>query len=251
MTLDEAKLLLDATTLSDGTEPADEALLRAREMMQRNPALADWIKNRRNFDERAAQALENVPVPEGIRERILQRIDKQKPQPRAKGAPWTLFALAACIVFAVAWLGWWMPQKATEVSKWESDSLATVAGLNDGKLQLDLQKNDLSVVKGFLAKAGSPVPGGLPKIFASMPLVGCKVFKADGHPASVVCFEMAPGKLAHLVVLNVPPSASKVPIGNPFFEEHGDWHTANWSDGHQTYMIGTRASMDELKRLFT
>jgi hypothetical protein len=209
-------------------------------MMQRDPALADWIKHRCDFDERVAQALGNVPAPEGLRERILQRTEKQKAQPRPKGAPWTLIALAACIVFAVAWLGWWMPPKATELSKWESDSLVTVAGLNDGKMQLDLQKNDLSVVKGFLAKAGSPVPGGLPKMF-----------KADGHPASVVCFEMAPGKLAHLVVLNVPPSASKVPIGSPFFEEHGEWHTANWSDGHQTYMIGTRASMDELRRLFT
>ena len=33
MTLEEAKYLLDVTTLAPDAEPADEALLRAREMM--------------------------------------------------------------------------------------------------------------------------------------------------------------------------------------------------------------------------
>ncbi len=134
--------------------------------------------------------------------------------------------------------------------KWESDSLAMVQGLDSGKTPLDHTGPKLDELRGFLASAKAPAPEGIPSNLTPHLTVGCKSFHAAGLPSSVVCFEIAPGVLAHLVTVSAGPEVSGAQVGKPEFAANGEWHTAVWSDGKQTYILGTRAKMDDLKHLF-
>ena len=176
MTPEEARLLLDATSLPDAAEPHDELQQQARVMMQNDPALAQWIANRRGFDERVAQALMEIPVPNGLRERILKEV-AHKPA-AGRRVPWTLVALASGLVVCIAWLGWRRPVDE-DVSGWEKDSLKTVAKLDAAKMPLDHWSGDMKSIRSFLKESNAPEPAELPGNLAALKSFGCKIFKAD------------------------------------------------------------------------
>ena len=252
MNREEAKLVLDAHTLDAATCAEDPQYREAAALLREDSELEKWYTARHASDERIAEAVAAMEVPAHLRERLLA-LDGALPSnvvelPKRR---WNmLLALAAALALAFTGVLWMNRNHPAEMPKWESDSLAMVQGLDSGKNSLDRQTHDLNEIRGYLAKAAVPTPEGLPPKLPTHPPVGCKSFKAAGLPSSVVCFEIAPGVLAHLVTVSAGPGVSGAQVGKPQFAQNGAWHTAVWSDGKQTYILGTRAEMKQLKQLF-
>lgn len=253
MTPEEAKQILDAHTLEEEGEEQDHALDEARALMRSDAALQKWFTRRQAEDRKIALAIAGVTPRAELKAKLLAVEARQKSTAKAVNRRTWLATLAAAIAAGwLAWARWGRPRSSDEeMSGWQKDSLTDIAQIDGGKLPLDRLTKDDAVIRSFLASAGSPLPKGLPTPLTDNPRIGCKSLQVAGHRAAVVCFEVAPGLAAHLVVIDVPPQQSGAQVGKPEFGSHGAWHYASWSDGEKTYLLGTRASMEKLKGLMS
>lgn len=248
MNREEARQILDANTFS-GDEARDDAALReALEMAQVDDELRAWFDSRQDFDNRLADAVNETPVPVGLRDRILAAEISQK---RARSSTIkVLMAMAAAVVVAGSWMAW-ASVKSLKADAWMKDSLAVITRIeDDSDYPLDVETHDIGVVKALLAKAGAPAPGSFPKNLPPGKAVGCKVFNLRGHRATIICFEVEPGVEAHLAVVEGEADLSRLPKDHPLFDKSGQWNTARWSGDGKAYMLATRGSAEMLKKLF-
>ncbi|WP_395748000.1 hypothetical protein [Prosthecobacter sp.] len=239
MNREEARLELDATTL----RPQD-ASPEARAMAESDPELGAWLKQRTAFDEQVADAFA-ASIPAGLRESILQNVRKPEKRPMRWILP-TLAAAAAAVV-----LGWTLLWPvSSEMPVWQAESLAAVTKVEYGMMKVDHASHDLEALKKQLIAHHSPTPARLPGTVGSMPVLACKRIQVDGRPASIICFEIQPGKEAHLVVVDNSGLSGAPPQLKPQFKHSKNWNMASWSDGSQTFLLATTANEAVLKKLF-
>ncbi|MFN0079748.1 MAG: hypothetical protein ACKVY0_25060 [Prosthecobacter sp.] len=239
MTREEAQLELDATTL----RPQD-ASPEARAMAESDPALGAWLEKRTAFDEDVAEAFA-ASIPAGLRESILQAAKKPAKRPVRWMLP-TLISAAAAVV-----LGWFMLWPVSgEMPSWQAESLAAVTKVEYGVTRVDHLSRDFEAIKKLLVADQSPTPVRLPGTVGGMPVLACKRIQVAGRVASIICFEIQPGKEAHLVVMDNNALVSAPPQMQPQFQTSKNWHMASWSDGTQSFLLATTADEAALKKLF-
>lgn len=242
MNREEARLELDATTL----RPQD-ASPEAREMARKDQELGVWLEKRTAFDESVAEAFQGMSIPPELRASILRAA--KGPSPARRHVAWltsTLAAAAACLAFA--WTLLWPGNSA--MAAWESDSLAAVAKVEYGVARLDQKAANFEAVRQLLNARDCPCPNAVPKALAKLRTHGCKQIEVDGRPASLICFELEPGKEAHLVVFNNVDLCDCPGQNQPCFKASKNWRYASWSHGEQTFVLATRADEEVLKTLF-
>jgi len=237
---EEARLELDATTL----RPHD-ASPEARAQAESDPNLAAWLEQRTAFDESVADAFQNLPVAPGLRESILSAA-YARPKKSTRWLTPTLIAAAACLAFG--WTLFWPGNSA--MAAWESESLAAVARVEYGVMKLDEREASLEAVKKHLTTAECPCPSALPAALAGLRTYGCKRVQIDGHAATIICFELQPGKEAHLVVLDNTNLCDCPAADAPCFKSAKHWRYASWSHGSHAFMLATTADEAALKKLF-
>lgn len=238
MNREEARLELDATTL----RPQD-ASPEARAMAENDPELGAWLKKRTAFDEEVAEVFA-ATVPAGLRENILQNARRPERRPMRWALP-TLAAAAAAI--ALGWTLLWPVESG--MPGWQAESLAAVTKVEYGVSKVHLSR-DFEAIKKMLVADQSPTPDHLPGKVGAMPVLACKCIKVSGRTASIICFEIEPGKEAHLVVMDNAGMANVPPQLQPQFKSCKNWNMASWSDGKQSFILATRADEAALKKLF-
>jgi hypothetical protein len=236
---EEARLELDATTL----RPQD-ASREARAMAESDPELGAWLKQRTAFDEQVAAAFATA-IPAGLFEDILQQARRPARRPTRWILP-TLFAAAAAI--ALGWTLLW-PVNST-MPAWQADSLAAVTKVQYGMSRVDHMSHDFEAIKKMLVADHSPIPAHLPGAVSALPVLACKRIKVADRIASIICFEIEPGKEAHLVVVDNTGLPDLPPQLQPQFKNSKNWNMASWSDGNQTFLLATTADEAALKKLF-
>jgi len=235
----EAKLELDATTL----RPQD-ASPEARAMLENDLELAAWHEKRSAFDEAVAEAFA-AAIPAGLRESILQAAKKPAKRPLRWVLP-TFISVAAAV--ALGWTLFW--PVSGDMPAWQADSLAAVTKVQYGMSKVDHMSRDFEAIKKLLAADQSPTPIRLPGTVGSMPVIACKRIQVAGRAASIICFEIHPGKEAHLVVVDNTGLSDLPPQLQPQFKNSKNWNMASWSDGQQTFLLATTADEAALKKLF-
>jgi hypothetical protein len=235
---EEARLELDATTL----RPQD-ASPEARAMAESDPELGAWLKKRTAFDEQVAEVMA-ASVPAGLRESILQNARKPVRRPSRWVLP-TLAAAAAAV--AVGWTMLWPVESS--MPGWQAESMAAVTKVEYGMAKVHPSR-DFDAIKKILVADQSPTPERLPGKVGAMPVLACKCIKVAGRSASIICFEIEPGKEAHLVVMDNDGMANVPPQLQPQFKSCKNWNMASWSDGRQSFILATRADEAALKKLF-
>lgn len=239
MNREEARLELDATTL----RPQD-ASPEARAMAGSDPELGAWLKKRTEFDQQVADAFA-ASMPAGLRESILQNSRK----PVRRPIRWVLPALAAAAAAVVlSWTMFW--PVSNSMPGWQAESLAAVTKVEYGMLKVDHMSRDFEAIKKMLVTDQSPTPLRLPGTVGRMPVLACKCIKVAGRKASIICFEIEPGKEAHLVVVENTGLTGLPPQLQPQFKTSKNWNMASWSDGSQTFLLATTADEAALKKLF-
>ncbi|OYW71442.1 MAG: hypothetical protein B7Z37_27780 [Verrucomicrobia bacterium 12-59-8] len=238
MNREEARLELDATTL----RPQD-ASSEARAMAQSDPELGTWLEKRTEFDEQVAAAFASF-IPAGLRESILQNARVPAKRPIRWVLP-TLAAAAAAV--AITWTMLW--PVSSDMPAWQAESLAALTKVEYGVSKVHPSR-DFEAIKKMLVADHSPTPDHLPGTVGAMPVRACKCIQIVGHAASIICFEIEPGKEAHLVVMDNTDMANLPPQLQPQFKACRNWNTASWSDGKQTFLLATKADVAALKKLF-
>jgi hypothetical protein len=236
---EEARLELDATTL----RPQDVSP-EARAMAESDPELGAWLKQRTAFDEQVAGAYV-ASTPAGLRGSILQNARR----PAKRSIRWVLPILAAAAAAVV--VGWTMLWPvSSSMPGWQADSLAAVTKVEFGMSKVDHMSRDFESIKKMLVADQSPTPNRLPGTVGTMPVLACKRIQIEGRPASIICFEIQPGKEAHLVVMDNTGLTDLPPQLQPQFKASKNWNMASWSDGSQTFLLATTADEAALKKLF-
>ncbi len=240
MNREEARLELDATTL----RPQD-ASPEARAMLESDAELAAWHGSRAAFDEEVAEVFANLPVAAGLRENILRAAKQPAKRPLRWITP-TAIAAAACV--AIGWTFLWPGSSA--MAAWESDSLNAIAKVEYGVMKLDQKAATFEAVKQHLTQSECPCPSALPPGLAGLKTYGCKRVQIDGHAATIICFEIQPGREAHLLVLDNTNLSDCPAQDAPCFKFTKNWAYASWSHGSHTFMLATTADQAMLKKLF-
>lgn len=213
-------------------------------MAESDPALGAWLEKRTAFDEDVAEAFA-ASIPAGLRESILQAAKKPAKRPVRWMLP-TLISAAAAVV-----LGWFMLWPVSgEMPSWQAESLAAVTKVEYGVTRVDHLSRDFEAIKKLLVADQSPTPVRLPGTVGGMPVLACKRIQVAGRVASIICFEIQPGKEAHLVVMDNNALVSAPPQMQPQFQTSKNWHMASWSDGTQSFLLATTADEAALKKLF-
>lgn len=249
MNRDEARTELDATTL----RPQD-ASAEARETARRDPELGAWLERRTAFDEKVAAAMADMPVPGSLQAQLLAAMNAEaaggvsKPRQRRVFMGMPVAWMAAAAVAVLAGFAIWFVQPSGP--GWMPDALAKVKLIDHGLMRLEHRSRKLDDLKLALVKDGSLSPGKLPSALAGLRTYGCRVIQVKGRPATVVCFQIASGEEAHLVVMKRADLPSPPPVNQPQFVQEDGWQVAAWSDESQSYALMTRASADKLRALF-
>ena len=244
MTPEEARLELDATTLRP-----NDASAGARDMAVSDPQLGTWLARRTEFDERVANAMDDiVPVPGDLHMKLLAMSGMPLPV-KKKVMPPVVRWLAAAAAFLLMLGGWWW--SASMNGQWKSEALASVKLVQYGMLRLEHRAKNLDDLMKVVASTSTPMPQALPQKLMMLGTYGCRTVQIAGKPATIVCFEIAPGKEAHLVVMNAADLASAPPLNKPEFASADGWTTASWSAGSQSFMLATKEDGELLKKLFS
>ncbi len=242
MTSEEARLQLDATTL----RPQD-ASEEARAMVENDAELGAWVAARTEFDERVSAAMDDMPIPAHLHEKLLRMIGEQQPMKRKIMPRVVMWLAAAAMVVFMAGNLWMNNAKA---KGWQSEALAKVQLVQHGISPIQHRSRDLEELKKTLLAEGSLSPASLPASLAKLRTFGCRTIQVAGKQATIVCFEIAPGKEAHLVVMNEADLNGAPPQKSPVFSTQGSWTMATWSNGPQSFMLATSADAALLKSLF-
>lgn len=250
MTPEEARLNLDATTL----RPQDTAE-EARALASVDSELGKWAEGRRHFDEQVASAMSALPVPDDLRAKLLALEHQEAPKapPARRRLDVWLTTIAAMAVVAVGSVVLWNDLGGRgSMPDWQKQSFALVRQIDSGAMPLDHFSSNLDEIRSMLTKNERPVPSSLPRGVEAMRSLGCKTVHLGPREMTVVCFEIIPGKEAHLVVVDNSrgdlPGAP--PQRRPEFMQKDGWNVARWSDGGQCYFIATRAPRNALEKLF-
>ncbi len=194
-------------------------------------------------DEVIARKLEQIHPPADLRARLLtERPSEMKvpvpvvEAPRPNRWAWRAGAVAAALTIALVVFG---------LSSWERDakgdhSLAAANSYFENFLKSDfalgLKTNDLPEIREWLAAGRADgdfiVPGGLQE---SEP-VGCRELTWNGNQGALICFRLADGGMAHLIVF--PSEAfGDEPVADRVVSRGDGWERATWSEGGRTYLL--------------
>jgi hypothetical protein len=132
----------------------------------------------------------------------------------------------------------------------ESESLHAVAQVEYGVMKLDEKAETYEAVRKLLTERECPCPSKLPQGLTGLRTYGCKRVQVDGRAATIICFELQPGKEAHLVVFDNTGLGNCPAQDAPCFKSARNWHYASWSHGSQSFMLATTADEQALKKVF-
>jgi hypothetical protein len=233
-----------------------DASAEARAQLELDAELREWFDKECAADESLGRCLEQVEVPEGLRNRILDSIraetaEEAVPQAtplRGFTSPSGWLAIAAAITVGLFLMQPWETPPAS--AQWQTDAVALLDRIETGRASLDAFSGDVAVLKASLTESESPVPSEMPVHVRDIPMLGCKACMVAGQPASVICFRLNENNEAHVVILDsVQPGKDGTPDA-PAMGSVGEWNYARWQDEGKTFFLASRAPAEELQKLF-
>lgn len=245
MNRDEAIYLLRSYHLS-GQDAEDPQFREALEMLQRDPELRQRFSRERAVDEKLSGAFRAFPVPPGLKGELLAA---RKVAPECTWRRPTAWLAAAAAGLAL--LGAFSVFRSQVMDKhpfaeFHSYVVETAAKLD----HLDIRTGDLARVREWLHEHRAPDDFVIPGQLNGKSSVGCRVFSWNGQKISLVCFEVADNKVAHMFVMDRSALTNWPEVGVPQIEVSRDGiATAAWSDSRRTYIVALEQGEQDLRRL--
>jgi hypothetical protein len=206
MNCHESRTVLDAAFPDSGSAQGTD-FEQARSHARSCSECSSWLQSAETFDRWVAPTFRDTQIPEGLRDRLLQALDAERPavtplqavkSSRRKWLGGVTVAVAMALV-----VGWWNRSSAPV----EPTQLA----LADVEEQLDAQAGSLQTLAAFDGRFAPTLPGGWGPKVAGSPL-GIDLDGNGGHDAAV--YRFTSGQYSgYLVVIDSalisdPPSVS-------------------------------------------
>lgn len=221
---------------------ADAEVQAALAQASRDPALAAWWADHRQFQEEVSDGLRSIKVPAGLREQILSE-KKARLNPWRTPRRWAAGALAALFLGAGLLL-WLLPTPDEEAQFATFRSRMVKAALRG--YAMDLTSTDLDEIRAYLGTRQVTPDWTEPEGLEAMPLLGCAVLTWRSQPAAMICYGEAAGPDLWLFVMETsafpdPPvdALTKVKKVNRL-------NTVSWSVDGRTYLLAGDRTETEL-----
>ncbi|PYK08694.1 MAG: hypothetical protein DME65_13595 [Verrucomicrobia bacterium] len=233
MTKEEAKRILAAYRPGD-QDRLDSHFAEALQETERDAELARWFAEEREFDRTVAAHVSSVPVPFGLKTRILANVAPGSNTRSRWVAALAAAATAAAAMFFLAQLiGVWRAtgQHAGSLSDYEQEMMSFV------KLPppLEMESLEMGPIKQWILERKAPL-AEIPPGIAAVETMGCRILYFRGYPVTLICF--CHGQtVAHLLMVDRAALVGLKPRNPPVVTSRGDWTTATWVDQHYAYMV--------------
>lgn len=275
MNRDEARELLQCIRPEDRANP-DPEVAEALALAENDAELREELENTLAFDEKVYAAMASIPVPAGLKDRILQAAANEA-EPEAAGRTISSartplagssrpasakaegktfgfgfglglalsFGAVALIAVAIALLRPYLPggkdspqQAEGEMEDWQLHAFASLNRMQPSDLDLGGPGKEVSRAEltNWLKSHELPVPEKLMAGLTEEKLVGCLNFKDWDEPMSQICFYSLGGRLLHLIVVD---NGQPEMVKQPRMGVHGKWKAATWAENGRSYMLVT------------
>jgi uncharacterized membrane protein YbaN (DUF454 family) len=246
---DEAKTIL--LLYRPGTADADDPqITEALALAQRDPELAEWLKEHCARQEALRANFRQITAPTGLKEQIISEQAAQE-----KIIFWrrnVIFAVAAVIVALVALVPLWFPHRPKD------DTLAVyrsrmvrVAVLGYG---MDFTTNDPAQIRAFLAASNAPADYVLTASLEKTAMAGCAIQNWQGAKVSMICFRTGkPLPLEQqsdlwLFVVDRTAVKDAPAAGVRQFVRVNKLMTMTWTQGDKLYVLGMEGNEQTLQQ---
>ncbi len=233
MTKDEAKRILAAYRPGD-QDRFDSHFVEALREIEHDSELAQWFAEEREFDRLVADQVSAVPVPFGLKTRILANMPRRtRTKPRWVAALATTAAAAATLFVLAQLMNVWRAsdQHSASLSDYEQEMMSFI------KLPppLEMESLQMAPIKQWILERKAPL-ADIPPGIAAVETMGCRILYFRGYPVTLICF--CHGQtVAHLLMVDRAALRGLKPGNPPVVTGQGDWTTATWADQKYAYMI--------------
>jgi hypothetical protein len=185
-------------------------------------------------------AMASVPVPEGLKSRIVQAVP-----PRLKRVVWKqpmALAAAAALVLLGA-LGYFWQTRDSEFQAFTT-RMARFA-LRD--YRMEIETSNTTEIRNYLARRNAPADYQLRPGMEKLPALGCGIVRWRNEPVSMICLDRGQKQVLWLFVAD-PKLVPGAPKGTrPVLRQVGNLAVVTWTDGQRLYLAGVRGGPDALK----
>jgi len=249
MTHDEAKtiLLLYRPGTADANDPqVAEALALARQ----DAELARWLEEHCARQEALRAKFRQITVPEGLKEQI---ISEHKVQSMIVWWRYPAALAVAAVIILLFSLSPLLFRSGGDDTFAHYRSRMVSAALRG--YSMDLETNDLTQIRAYLARQQAPtnyrLPAGLQKMATA---TGCAVQSWQSAKVSMVCFHtgkpLAPGEKSDLWLFVIERSSLNDALASdsPQFARVNRLITATWTRGDKVYLLGMEGDEQALRQ---
>jgi hypothetical protein len=209
---------------------------------KRDAELGQWFAEEQEFDRAVAAHVKSVPVPFGLKTRILANMapgtaTRLRWLTPLAAAVATLLLLAQLISVSRGWR-----QHSGSVSDYEQEMMSFI------KLEppLEMQSLEIGPIKQWIAERKAPL-GDIPPGVAAVETMGCRILSFRGYPVTLICF--CHGQtVAHLLMVDRAALPGLKPGKPPVLTNQGHWTTASWADQHYACMIAVHDGPAAMRR---
>ena len=230
MTSEEAKAILQVFR-PDGRDADDARFAEALRQLDCDPELALWFARQHAFDARMAETARAIPVPLGLKARLLAC------GPRAKASLWRAWqprlALAAAVLLLGLLASLLLARGPTQFADLRQELIEQSWGHAP---HTEFASSNLKEVRQWLARHDAGGDFKIPVALQELTLRGCRVLEARGHKAALICLADGPRHL-HLFVMSGINFPDLPPMESPDFEKCAGWKTVSWRQSETTYVL--------------
>ena len=194
-----------------------------------------------DFHRAVRNQLRSIPVPPGLRERILAARQPTRIIPVNFRRRW--LALAAALALVATGLLFLSPRTTEDRSFTGFQNRMSAFAVR--QYSMDLSTHDLAEVRSYLARKGAPTDFNLSRPLQSAPVKGGAKLSWQGTPVTMVCFGGPGDKTLYLFVIdaNVVQSSPE-----PAVQTVKGLTNVSWTERGKTYLLAADLPPPDLQR---
>jgi hypothetical protein len=245
----EAKRILAAYRRGD-PDAHDPAVVEALGLAQRDPELRQWLERQTHFHRSVRQNLHRIPIPEYLREQILDRAKIVEPltriiEPIHTNSRRKWLAAAAALILLLGLAAVWFRTSSEQTFQIFRERMVR-AVLR--QYSMDVETNDMAQIRQFLRVQKAPSDYTLPPGLAQLPVTGAGVLSWHRDRVSMLCLDG--GARQGILFLFVVDRAAvkRPPGGSPELAQVSKLLTASWTAGDRTYVLASHGDRESLQK---
>lgn len=231
----------------------DPEVAEALALCRSDAELAQWFAAHCAAQTAVRDKLRSIQPPEGLLQQI---VSERRAQSRRQTKARRRIAVLAVVIIAIS--GWFIGKTVFDAPRGDlsfegyRNRMARTALRAYG---MDIETNDVTVIRAHLAAQQAPVDYTLPEAMRAAPLVGCGVLRWQSKPVTMLCYQtgkpLPPGQKSDLILFvaaqaDVQGSAA---MNQTEFRKVSEWFTASWTAGDKVYLLAAFDEAELRKRL--